>query len=233
VNRGITRIFQVFVLLILVFTLSSWAAMLSPAPKLEPLPAWLDGVLSKVGWTLGTVTFVFICFTKPGHRFLVENSQGKLWKQFQFLIGPALVVGFMALVTVHGAVAGLGGLYVSLRGESATVLGEIVAKSYTDSRGCRYRTDIRWLSDGSTKKICYSEELWTQLSIGQEVAQERWQFGKLHAVSDFVWPTRELQADVKKSEVKNKWRGFVFLGAIFFIPVIGGLLIAFFSRSKV
>lgn len=227
-----SRITLFFWLVVAAIVLSSWAVTLSPAPRINPMPGWIDDLMSKVAWSVGAITLALICFTKPGHRLISENSEGKLAKQALILFGMPIFAAIFSLLTIHASISGLGGVYVSFMGDSLKVTGEIVSKSYTGSRGCRYRADIRWFPQSWAERHCYSEELWTQVKIGQTVSQNRWQLNNFYAESHFAWPTAEIPADVKQAEILNAWQGFIFLGAIFILPAFGGLVICSFGSKK-
>lgn len=230
-QRKPSKVALFFWLFVAIITLCSWAVMLSPSPTINPVPDWIDAVTDKVAWSVGAITFVLICFTKPGHQFLNEASKGKLAKQALVLFGMPVFAAFFSLLTMHAAISGVGGMFVSFVGESEVVTGEIVSRSYTDSRGCRYRTDIRWFPQLGLERHCYSEELWAQIKVGQTVSQKRWRLGNFYAQAHFAWPNIELPAAARQAEILNAWKGFTFLGAILFIPAIG-CLASWFFRSK-
>lgn len=187
-----SRVALFFGLLVTAFVVSSWALMLSPAPVTNPNPDWIEGWFGMVGWAVGLLTFVLMCSTKLGRRLVSENSKGKLIKKVFLFFGMPVLVALLALLTIQAAISGLAGTYISLRGEPLTVTGEIVSKSYSESRGCRFRTDIRWFPNSSVERHCYSEELWAHIKVGQEVSQKRWQLSSFYAHSHFVWPKTEI-----------------------------------------
>ena len=74
--------------------------------------------------------------------------------------------------------------------------------------------------------------VWEQIKVGQTVSQQRWRLGNFYAQAHFAWPNIELPAEVKHAEILNAWKGFIFLGAIFFLPAFGGLVIWSLGSKK-
>lgn len=226
------KISLLFWLPVLAVVVSAWAVRLSPAPYITLLPAWSDALISRLSWSAGGLFFALMCLTKTGRRSVKESSGGKLTKQIFLIFTMPLMVAFFTMFTTQAVIAGLGGVYVSLRGEPQVVTGEVIAKTYTTSRGCRYRAEIRWSSSSQPERHCYSEALWTQIEVGHTVSQQRWQWGNIYAESHFAWPKKEIPTEVKRAEISNAWGGFVFFGTVFFLPLVSVFLFWLFAISR-